>query len=62
MSAEYLGQVANLVTCEELIELTNFTGGSSNSTGDITWGKILENGSHQELMNIKGKYYNLVKN
>ncbi|WP_294156893.1 hypothetical protein [uncultured Clostridium sp.] len=44
MSAEYLGQVANLVTCEELIELTNFTGGSSNSTGDITWGKILENG------------------
>lgn len=25
-------------------------------------GKILENGSHQELMNIKGKYYNLVKN
>ena len=25
-------------------------------------GKILENGSHQELMDIKGKYYNLVKN
>ena len=25
-------------------------------------GKILENGSHKELMDIKGKYYNLVKN
>lgn len=44
MSIEYLGQVTNLVTCEELIELTNFTGGSSDSTGNITWGKILENG------------------
>lgn len=41
---EYLGQVTNLITCEELIELTNFTGGQSSSTGDITWGKILENG------------------